>query len=257
MEASGTSGMKVAANGGLNISVLDGWWAEGYEADLGWAIGSGESYDELEYQNAVESHALYDLLEKEVVPLFYDRGSDGLPRKWLAKMKATMGRLAPMYNTNRMVRQYAEMFYSTAVKRWDELTGSDMASAKEFSAWKKRMRSEFGSLRVEKVTDNMDATTSGGARVGKDVRVEAVVNLGRLTPADVTVELYFGPLDEDGQLSEGQAVPMEQVSQENERVRYGADMPCSRSGMTGYTVRVMPRHPTLLNPRDMAMTRWA
>jgi len=256
MEASGTSGMKVAANGGMNISILDGWWAEGYEPMVGWAIGSGETYEDLEYQNTVESQALYDLLEKEVVPLFYDRGPDHLPRGWIARMKAAMGRLAPVFNTNRMVRQYAEQFYAPAAQRWDQLVGNGLAQARELSQWKSRLKEQFGSVHVESVTDDMDA--AGGAKVGKEIRVEAVINLGGLRPEDLRVELYHGSLDEDGQLSDGQAVPMQQVSHaDDHRVRYEAKLPCSRSGRSGYTVRIMPSHAMLPNSKEMAMIRWA
>ena len=257
MEASGTSGMKVVANGGLNISILDGWWAEAYEPDVGWAIGSGELYDDLEYQNSVESQALYDLLEKEVVPIFFERGGDNLPRRWIAKMKASMSRLAPVYNTNRMVRQYSEMFYAPAVGRWDELVAANLQRAKELSAWKRRVHDNFQNVRIESVIDNMD-TNGDGPKVGKEVRVEAVVNLGNLDAGDLRVELYHGLLDQDGQLTAGQAVPMEQVAAEaDRRVRFAVAMPCVHSGMTGYTVRILPQHATLGDGKDMALVRWA
>jgi starch phosphorylase len=257
MEASGTSGMKVVANGGLNVSVLDGWWEEGYDASVGWAIGSGESYDDLEYQNTVESQALYDLLEKEIIPLFYERGNDNLPRGWTAKMKAAMGKLAPAFNTNRMVREYSEICYVPSTRRWDNLTDDNMAHARELSAWKSLVRQRFGDVRVESVTDNMDGT-GGGARVGKDVRVEALIHPGGLKPSDILVELYHGLLDEDGQLNGGTAVPMEQAGLESDhRVRYAVNMPCTHSGMTGYTVRITPRHELMPNSRDMALIRWA
>jgi len=257
MEASGTSGMKVAANGGLNVSILDGWWAEGYAADVGWAIGAGETYDDLEYQNAVESQALYDLLEKEIVPLFYDRGADNLPRGWIAKMKATMGKLAPVYSSNRMVREYAEKLYAPAAKNWDGLTHSDMVRAKELSGWKHRLKQHFGQVRIESVNDDMDANGEG-AKIGKDVRVEAVVDLGELRADDVRVELYHGQLDEDGQLTSGEAVQMAQADGDDEhRVHYVVQMPCTRTGMAGYTVRILPRHDTLPSAVEMAMIRWA
>ena len=117
LEASGTSGMKVGANGGLNLSILDGWWDEGYDPARGWAIGTGEEYDDRKHQDNVESQSLYDILESELVPLFYERGTDGLPRRWIAKMKASMRELCPAFNTNRMVREYAERFYVPALER--------------------------------------------------------------------------------------------------------------------------------------------
>jgi starch phosphorylase len=132
-----------------------------------------------------------------------------------------------------------------------------MARAKELSAWKNGVKQHFGDIRVESVTDDMGGPESP-ARVGKDVRVEALIVLGGLKPSDVLVELYYGPLDEDGQLNDGLAVPMEQAAQESDgRVRYAVNMPCLHSGMTGYTVRVMPRHEMMSNSRDMALIRWA
>ena len=255
MEASGTSGMKVAANGGLNVSVLDGWWAEGYSPDVGWAIGSGETYEDLDYQNSVESQTLYDLLEKEVVPMFYDRGPDGLPRQWIARMKAAMRKLAPAYNTNRMVRDYCEKFYVPAKARWEELTGGDMAAARGLAEWKDWLWDRFAQVRVQGVQDDMD----GASHVGKSVRVDATVTLGEVPPSHVQVQLYHGRLDVDGQLQHGQATEMTSQGEPDAqgRLHYTADILCGHSGLAGYTVRVLPRHDALPDAREMGLIRWA
>jgi starch phosphorylase len=172
-------------------------------------------------------------------------------------MKAAMGKLAPIYNTNRMLHQYAEMFYATASHRGEELTADDMTQAKALSAWKQKLYREFSGVRIDSVSDNMDGKAEGTC-VGETLSVEAVVDLGKLSPQDVRTELYYGPLGEDGQLNGGQILPMEQVGFESEnRARYSVQMPCDRTGMTGYTVRVMPSHPKLICPCDMALIRWA
>src|SRR6059058_4205899 len=118
--------MKAAANGVLNCSVLDRCWVEGYTPEVGWAIGHGESYSDPNYQDTVESNALYDLLEKQIVPLFYDRGVDNIPRPWIAHMKACMSKLAPAFNTNRMVRDYAEKIYLPAFGRGQKLAENNL-----------------------------------------------------------------------------------------------------------------------------------
>ena len=255
MEASGTSGMKVAANGGMNLSVLDGWWVEGYTPEVGWAVGQGETYEDLDYQNAVESRALYDLLGKEIAPVFYRRGPDGLPREWIQRMKATMRRLAPQFNTNRMLREYVEKYYLPASRRWRELTADDLAGARRLADWKIWLAQQFPQVRIEKVQDNMD----GASSVGVPVRVEATVLLGPITPRDVSVQLYHGLLDADGLLAGGDAVEMAPVGNADPqgRVQYTADMPCTRTGLAGYTVRVLPRHPAMPDAREMGLIRWA
>jgi starch phosphorylase len=257
MEASGTSGMKAAANGALNVSIPDGWWAEGYDPTVGWTIGSGESYDDLEYQNNVESQALYDLIEKEIVPLFYKRGRDNLPRQWIAKMRSAMSKLAPEYSTNRMVRNYAEKFYGPASAQWSKLTADEYAKAREVWNWKQHLYENFDGIRIVTVSDSM-SENGGGAVVGRDLTVQAELHLGNLTPDDVKVELYYGKLDEDGQLSGGQARTMK-VEQPGDdgQVKYRAEMPCTRSGRTGYTVRVLPKHSDIAEPLDMGLLRWA
>src|SRR5439155_2023782 len=136
LEASGTSGMKVSCNGGLNLSILDGWWDEGHAQDNGWAIGAGEEYTDLTYQDDVESRAIYDLLEQEIVPLFYTRTSDGLPRGWLKAMKRTMTSLCPVFNTGRMVAEYVNTCYVPSAQRSKELTADNLSKSQQLAQWR-------------------------------------------------------------------------------------------------------------------------
>ena len=254
-EASGTSGMKATANAVLNLSILDGWWDEAYQPEVGWAIGRGETYDDREYQDQVEAEALYDLLERDVVPLFYDRGVNGLPRRWIARMKDSIGNLCYFFNTHRMVQEYTERFYLPGAERYERITADDMARAKALAAWKTRVQENWPQVRIERV----EAEPFTELQVGDRFQARARVYLGTLTPDDVRVELYLGRVDAAGDLVGAEAILMKPV----EGGKAGSclfetnEVVCFASGRHGYTVRVLPNHPDLAKSFLPGLIAWA
>jgi starch phosphorylase len=254
LEASGTSGMKVCVNGGLNFSVLDGWWVEGYQQDNGWAIGAGEEYSDLNYQDQVESRAIYDLLEQEIVPTFYTRGTDGVPRDWLRRMKRTISTNVPFFNTNRMVQQYVEICYWPSAQRFLGLAADGLKRAGELATWRRRLGQSWGQVKVENVEadGNPDAL-----RVGSELRVRARVNLGPLAPSDVQVQLVHGVLDSLGQIARPQAALMASNGKpQGPAWEYAGAIDCTSSGQYGYAVRVLPKHADLGNPFEPGLVTW-
>jgi starch phosphorylase len=249
--------MKATANGALNLSILDGWWDEGYNPETGWAIGQGEEYgkDQFDYQDAVESNAIYDLLEKEIVPLFYERGRDGLPRGWIAKMKAAMRDHAGVFNTNRMVRDYFEESYLPSWQRCQRLMENELERARSLAAWKDRVREQWSRLRIERVW--ADTAQGQEIKVGDQLQVHAQIHLGELKPTDVAVELFHGPLNAEGQIVEGRALPtlIAQSKGKGNYVFAGA-IACQSSGRQGYALRIVPHHEDLGNPFEMGLVLW-
>ncbi len=253
LEASGTSGMKVSANGGLNMSILDGWWVEGYEKDNGFAIGAGEEYTDLVYQDDIESRAIYDLLEKEVVPTFYRRGNDGLPRDWIRMMKRAIGTVAPAFNTHRMLAEYAKVCYYPSVKRFEKLAGAGLENAASLAKWRSSIRAHWPHIRIENVESDGGDTLRVGGRMG----VNARVHLGELRPDDVDVQLYHGVLDSRGQIQAPSTISMSHNGQlEGPNWVYSGEIPCESSGQYGFVVRVLPKHENQANPFETGVVCW-
>lgn len=254
LEACGTSGMKVAFNGGINLSILDGWWDEAYEADAGWAIGKGEVYSDIHYQDEVESAALYDLFEKELIPSFYDRDHEGLPRAWLNRMKASMRKICPVFNINRMVREYALKMYLPAGKNYSEFLQDGGERAKQLAAWKSHLDGLWHNVKI----NSIETAARPVVKVGDDMQVKAWVQLGELAPQDVAVQIYFGRIDAGGDITDGEIAPMVLTEEKKgSEILFSGVIRYFKSGKHGFTVRVLPYHADLSSPFEAGHILWA
>lgn len=258
-EASGTSGMKAAANAVLNLSIPDGWWDEVWndphnDTKMGWSIGKGEAYSDANYQDQVEAEALYDLLERDVIPTFYDRGADRIPRKWVERMKAGVDSLCHFVNTHRMVRDYVEGSYMKAHGRFRDLDRDNALRTRALTQALDRIRREWQHVYIDNVADGPCNTVS----VATPMKVRADVHLGMLTAHDVAVELYIGRVDMNGDIVEGQSVPMSAEGEPHDGVYiYSTEISIERSGQHGFTVRVRPYHPDMPMPFLPGLITWA
>jgi len=236
-EACGTSGMKAAANGVLNVSILDGWWCEGYDTETGWAIGGGEEYEDARYQDAVESRALYNILENDVIPCFYEREAGGVPTRWLKKMKASMRLILEQFCAHHMIESYYRQFYVPAVENYHQLTADGAAEAQRLRTFHERLMEKWEQITIDQPVGRQD----GPFRVGSSLTVTCDVFLGELAPEEVRVELYYGRIKRIDRIKDGQVEPMavdEDLGQG--KYRYACSLACQDAGRFGFTVRIVP-----------------
>ncbi|MBS3754793.1 MAG: alpha-glucan family phosphorylase [Desulfobacterales bacterium] len=237
MEACGTSGMKAAVNGVLNLSILDGWWAEGYCQRCGWSIGSGEEYQDHAYQDAVEARALYNILENDVIPAFYDRHEGDTPERWVEMMKESMKLVLKNFCAHSMVQKYEGNYYLPAVDNYARLAADQGRAAQELVSQRRRIEQEWPKVRIL----SPESETDVFYRVGDTFQVTTEVHLGGLTPDDVEVELYYGQLKSVEELKDAKVVKMSMIEDLGEgSYRYACDVPCEHAGRFGFTARVMP-----------------
>lgn len=254
MEACGTSGMKAALNGVLNCSVLDGWWDEMYDSDVGWAIASAEWQDDIEARNELEMHSVFNLLERQIVPLFYDRNKDGLPEHWLRRIKLCLSRLGPRVEASRMLKEYTTSYYEPAAERSEDLRANHSERAKALVRWKRYIFRGWPSVMV-----NTTSFEEDGSDRGDTYTVTAQVSLGDLEPSDVDVQLVYGAVELDDDLIDPTIVSMSKDGDGDVPGwhRFVRTIDFDRAGNFGFTVRVVPSHPDLPSYTHLGRVAWA
>lgn len=252
-EASGTSGMKAAANGILNLSILDGWWDEAYNPEIGWAIGTREEHENTDYQDEIEANSLYELLEKEVAQTFYDLSSDNLPRKWIGMMKNCMRQLNGVFNTNRMVAEYTDRFYVPCDKHYQELSANNRQRARDLANWMDKVGQEWDNVQIIEV----DANGTTEQHVGDILEVGVKVNLPGLKANDIIVQAFYGQLVSIEDLPQGDIVDLQFIKQNGDIAEFKGGIGLASSGKMGLAIRVLPNHKDLIHPLLTRRIIWA
>src|SRR6266542_1548242 len=258
LEASGTSGMKSAPNGGINLSVLDGWWREGYNGNNGWAIGAEIDNGTTEFQNEVDASSLYQLLENQIIPLYYAKPDGKLPLAWLQLMRESIRSVTPVFNTQRMVKEYTEQLYIPAAQAYGNFSRDGCGAATHLSQWKAKMRKDWPQVQISDVqVVNKDRQS---ILVGESLQISASVHLGAVDPQHVRVEAYHGETD-NGDIRNPTATVLHQSPEQSGtgdgNYIYQGSVPATESGTYGFSVRVVPTHPCLMQAHELRLITWS
>ena len=252
LEASGTSGEKAGVNGVINFSILDGWWYEGYDGSNGWAIGDDTEYTNYELQDNADSQSIYNILENEIIPLYYSKDSDELNTKWIKKMKCSIKTVGGIYNTGRMLVDYLNKLYIPQINRTNMIT-SNIESVNNYLGWESNLKSKWSMIKINPTTPLDELFV----KAGNNIKMSCNVSLNGLKPEDVTVEVYCGRLDEQGKMTNSLYTEMKVDKTLNEsEYEYSADLSIDDGGNYGYTFRVLPKHDLLINKHDLSLCKW-
>jgi starch phosphorylase len=254
LEACGTSGMKAALNGALNLSIRDGWWDEWFDGENGWAIPSAEGLADQDRRDDLEAHALYDLIEKNVTTRFYDR-RNGVPTRWVQMVRHTLKTLGPKVLATRMVSEYVRRLYAPAAESSERMFADDFAAARSLAAWRRNVESNWPGVTVLHVDSQLSGT--GDAQVGETLTLRAEVALAGLSPDDVDVQAVYGPAGADDRITDIATASLRPAGPGEGTYRFEGDVPLEHTGGFGYTVRILPKHPLLASSRELGLVATA
>jgi starch phosphorylase len=253
MEASGTSGEKAAVNGVVNFSILDGWWAEGYNQKNGWAIGVNKDYDNYEIQDKEDSESIYNILENKIIPAYYEKDRKGISAKWMELMKNSIMSAGGKYSTARMLVEYTNELYMPLANLYNNYY-TNLTEVGEYNEWKKELYKNWKDIIINE-HDNVDNISIDA---GNNIKVKCEVTIPNISPENIEVQVYYGKIKENGMLEKIAVIPMEiyEANEEEKKYYYTAQIELTTGGNYGYTFRVMPKHKMILDSENLNLVKW-
>lgn len=253
MEASGTSGQKASVNGVINFSVLDGWWAEGYNQENGWTIGTNAEYESYEAQDVADSQSMYRTLEEKIVPLYYDRDKNGISKNWIEKMKNSIISTGGKYSTSRMLIDYTNNYYMPLCNIYNKYY-TNVDNVAEYNNWKHELFENWKDIKIEQ-ENNLDNITIDA---GNNIEVKCSVQVPNIDINNISVQCYYGKILENGIVENVEIIPMKMIDEDedNKKYTFSAKIELKTGGNYGYTFRVMPKHEMLLEPANLNLVKW-
>ena len=253
MQASGTSGQKASVNGVINFSVLDGWWAEGYDSKNGWKIGTNAEYINYEEQDRADSQSMYETLENKIIPTYYNKNESGYSDAWLNIMKNSIVTTGGRFSTSRMLVDYTNQLYMPLCNLYNTYY-TNLEKVTEFNLWKSELSNNWEDITITQENNLNDITIDAG----NNINVRCKVKLPNILPENIEAQVYYGKIEENGVVGDITIIPMKQVEEnkETKEYTYEAKVSLINGGNYGYTFRVMPKHEMVLDNQNLNLVKW-